>query len=137
VVGNCLPFGRADAQTYLGPRTKSGDMMRMGCPTCGLLRGCGRSVFPGRPTQGWVATVRVRELAAGIRWLVGTARADRISGGLALRDRRRERGIAELTQGVIAAAQQLPFDRQCRVLAAGLFLAAHPLGHLVVVGVIR
>jgi hypothetical protein len=61
-----LLLGRAGAQTYLGARTRSGDMMRMGCPARGLVR-CGCSVFPGRPTRVWVATVRVRELAAGIR----------------------------------------------------------------------
>jgi hypothetical protein len=65
VGGASPPVGRAGAQTYLGPRTRSGDMMRMGCPTCGLSRVRPLSLS-GSSARGWVATVRVRELAAGI-----------------------------------------------------------------------
>src|SRR5215212_1070799 len=55
-----LLVGRAGAQTYLGPRTRSGDMMRMGCPTRGLVRVRPLSLS-GTSNPGWVATVRVRE----------------------------------------------------------------------------
>jgi hypothetical protein len=60
------PVGRAGAQTYLGPRTRSGDMMMDGVPGIRAVEGCGRSVFSGRPPIRRVATVRGRELAAGI-----------------------------------------------------------------------
>ncbi len=47
-------LGRAGAQTYLGPRTRSGDMMRMGCPARGLVRVAAAQSFQDvHPGDGW------------------------------------------------------------------------------------
>src|SRR4029078_7958562 len=91
----------------------------MGCPTCGLPKGCGRSIFPGSPPSNGVATGTSRELAAGISGCMGRARAQRMLGGHLLRFGHGERhsGIAELTQPVMTAAQDLALDGQGGVLA--------------------
>ena len=48
----CAGVPQGDQRTYLGPRTRSGDMMRMGCPACGLLRVRPLSLS-GTSTAGW------------------------------------------------------------------------------------
>lgn len=124
----------AGAQPYLGPRTRSGDMMMDGVPDV-------RAYKWVRPLNLSRRSTRVR---GGHRRVQGADRrhqlvnghgqhTQRMSGG-AVRDfggRHRQGGVAEFTQGVIAAAQNFAFDGQ-----GGAFAVA-ARGHLVVVGVVR
>jgi len=57
----------AGAQPYLGPRTRSGDMMIDGVPDVRASQGCGRSISAGDPPRVGVAPGGFRELTADIR----------------------------------------------------------------------
>ena len=111
--------GRASAQPYLGPRTR----VRRHDDGWGARRaGCRRVrplILSGASTQ----------TAGGDRRLAGAGRGHQLKYGQGTRtthlgghpllfgDRHRQGGIAELTQRVIAAAQDFAFHRQGRVLA--------------------
>ena len=125
--------GRAGAQPYLGARTISGDMMMDGVP--------GVRVFPVRAAAAH-SEQDVHPLAGDNRavagadrehqWVCGQRHANlAVSGCLADRVGRGQRGIAELAQRVIAAAQHLALHRQGGTFAV---LARRDLP---VVGVIR
>jgi hypothetical protein len=88
------------------------------------------SVFVRSSTEQ-VATVALQERAAGINGYVGKARAQRMSGGLEFGDWRRQGGITELAQDVVAVAKPLARDRQ-----GGPFGVAFD-GQVLVVAVVR
>ena len=111
-------------------------MMMDGVPGVRAAEGVRPLNLSGKSTQQRGGDRRLREPAAGISGNMGRARAQRIvrrppprGSGIG----QRQGGIAELTQGVIAAAQDFALHRQGRVLAVvAVVLGRQP----VVVGVI-
>src|SRR4029077_15466490 len=103
----------------------------MGCPTGGLVKGAAAHSFREvHSTAGW------RQEPCG-SWPQASVWAGHVRnawlGGHLLRDGKRQGGIAEFAQRVIAAAQDLALHRQGGVLA----VVAVALGRqLVVVGVV-
>jgi hypothetical protein len=98
----------AGAQPYLGARIVSGDEMIDGVLS---PRGCGRSVYGGRPAWRVLAAGALRELAARHRFDDGRAHGEWLGGRVeVLRDRRGECVVAELAQEVVGAAAEFARD---------------------------
>src|SRR6267142_5509058 len=125
---------RAGAQPYRGPRTRvRRHDDRWGARRAGCRRGATAHSFREvHPTAGWRQEDCGSWPQASAVW-AGHVRNAWLGGHL-LRSGvwQRHGGITELTQRVIAAAQDFAFHRQGRVLAA-----VGAGGHLVVVGVVR
>ncbi len=126
---------RAGAQPYLGPRTWSGNMMIDGVPDVRVTEGVRPLNLSGKSTQQRggdrrpAGANRGHQLKYGRHGCNASLRGHLLRSGVG----QREGGIAQVTQAVIAAAQNFALHRQGRVLA----VVALVLGRLpVVVGVI-
>ena len=94
-------------------------MMMDGVPGVRAAKGVRPLSLSGKSTQQRGGDRRPAGAGRGHQLKCGQGTRTTHLGGhlLGFGDRHRQGGIAELTQGVIAAAQDFAFDRQGRVLA--------------------